>query len=663
MVKFLITVLLFAGLSVQAKTYYVDASSGNDSNSGLSPSAAWKTAAKVNGFHFQPGDSVLFKRGETWKEQLNFSSSGAPGQPVVIRSYGNGALPVFSGKGNYDGWNNPFNWTLEKNNIWSRSQPYNPQRLWIDGKEVLRNEEIDSLDGRRYFWAWENSKIYVYSAGNPATSFHSMETNFLFTVVGFYNKNYVVLQDVEIQGGYAFALTIAGCGNLTVKNCRIGLYSRQGIQIRSERGVSSVKVTIDGCKLDSGFNFSYGKDKGIDDGIQIAGGANNCVVKNCEIRDFGHTGIYLKSLSANDNGVYDNKIFRNLITGEHVTYFRALGTDGYEGKCRNNEFYFNVIKNTNVHSQINGNDNWIHHNIFDGIKNSIVKTYPVGHAIELQGYGKNFACSGNKIDNNLIMNCDEPGISFNGNGNDKVNNYVRNNIILNCGRNSRAGLDNIGIEIENSSTIKTNYFLNNCVFSGDKTSPSVFVRGFYLTAEQFNALNSALDVASGNIQKNPQLETTDSVNFYLTKNSPCIDAGTDVGLKYDYYGNLIYAGAAPDIGIQEYYPSLGVEQNKNMGFELFQNYPNPFGKASRSGKSVTTIKYLIPPSAGTQKVGYVTLKVYDVLGRQIRALVDGRQTPGVHYARFNAAGLPSGVYFYKLTTKDFSLIKKMIFVK
>ncbi len=410
--------------------------------------------------------------------------------------------------------------------------------------------------------------------------------------------------------------------------------------------------------LDSKFNFSYGKDKGIDDGIQVTTGVNDCVIKNCEIKDFGHSGVYLKSLHSTDNGVYNNKIFGNLITGENVTYQRGIGTDGYENKCKDNEFYYNIIKNTTVRSQINGNNNWIHHNIIDGVKNSIVKSWGVGQGIDLQGYGTDLVCHDNKIDNNLIMNCDEPGITFSGNGNDKVNNYVRNNIIYNCGRNSKSGYNNIGISIANSTTIKTNYFENNCVFSEDEDSAVVYLRGYLLTIYQFSNQTATADEASNNIQNDPLLETPDSINYYLTENSPCIDTGTDVGLDLDYYGNAIFTGTAPDIGIQEYYSSTNIfsEESKVVDkFSLYQNYPNPFNPS-------TTIKYSIP-NVGTGHVPSVRLIVYDILGREVAILVNKVQQPGMYEVKFNAEKLPSGVYYYRLTSGNFSDTKKMILLR
>jgi len=83
----------------RAEKYYVSASGGNDDNNGTSETSAWKTIAKINDQTFHPGDSILFKSGETWKGQLNPKGSGSVGKPIIIDKYGTGASPAIDGEG------------------------------------------------------------------------------------------------------------------------------------------------------------------------------------------------------------------------------------------------------------------------------------------------------------------------------------------------------------------------------------------------------------------------------------------------------------------------------------------------------------------------------------------------------------------------------------
>lgn len=85
-------------------------------------------------------------------------------------------------------------------------------------------------------------------------------------------------------------------------------------------------------------------------------------------------------------------------------------------------------------------------------------------------------------------------------------------------------------------------------------------------------------------------------------------------------------------------------------YSLLQNYPNPFNP-------VTNLEF------GISKSEFVTLKIYDNLGKEIITLVNGNLNPGTYRYSFDAAGLTSGLYFYKLETDNFSATKKMLLVK
>ena len=98
--------------------------------------------------------------------------------------------------------------------------------------------------------------------------------------------------------------------------------------------------------------------------------------------------------------------------------------------------------------------------------------------------------------------------------------------------------------------------------------------------------------------------------------------------------------------------TTGIDNSKQVpiAFELIQNYPNPFNP-------VTTINYNIP------KTARVKLIVYDILGREVKTLVNEVKSPGKYYAFFNANNLASGIYFYRLQADNLIKTNKMILLK
>ena len=87
-----------------------------------------------------------------------------------------------------------------------------------------------------------------------------------------------------------------------------------------------------------------------------------------------------------------------------------------------------------------------------------------------------------------------------------------------------------------------------------------------------------------------------------------------------------------------------------LQYTLAQNYPNPFNP-------VTVISFQLPAA------GFVKLKVFDLLGREIANLVNENLSAGSYKYDFNASALTSGIYFYKLETDNFSETRKMVLVK
>jgi len=90
-------------------------------------------------------------------------------------------------------------------------------------------------------------------------------------------------------------------------------------------------------------------------------------------------------------------------------------------------------------------------------------------------------------------------------------------------------------------------------------------------------------------------------------------------------------------------------------FSLLQNYPNPFNP-------VTKIKFSVPLWRG-EGGRIVTLKIFDILGREIQTLVNDKLNPGTYEVTFDGSNYASGVYFYQLRAGDFTQINKMILLK
>ena len=117
-------------------------------------------------------------------------------------------------------------------------------------------------------------------------------------------------------------------------------------------------------------------------------------------------------------------------------------------------------------------------------------------------------------------------------------------------------------------------------------------------------------------------------------------------LRVATYGNGIY-----ERKLLENPVSVNSVSNENVkGFSLSQNYPNTFNPS-------THLEY------GISALGFVSLKVYDLLGKEVKTLVNEVKPPGIYSTEFDGSNLPSGIYFYKIEVGHFSQVRKMILVK
>jgi hypothetical protein len=172
----------------------------------------------------------------------------------------------------------------------------------------------------------------------------------------------------------------------------------------------------------------------------------------------------------------------------------------------------------------------------------------------------------------------------------------------------------------------------------------------------------------GNIDAYPVF--ADSVNYYLSDISPCIDAGFSNNLFNDIenggnpvwpamgsarndmgaFGGPYVYNQAELVGIYPLLDSPELVRKIPLNFQIFQNYPNPFNPN-------TTISYQL------SKTSEVELSIYNLLGQKVAMLVNKKQAAGTYNVEWNALVFASGIYYYKIQAGAFKQIKKMILIQ
>ena len=166
-----VVLLIMFSANAWATTYYVSSSAGSDANNGTSTSTPWQTIAHVNAQTFQPGDSILFKRGDVWNESLTPPSSGTSGSAITFDAYGTGAAPNLTGY-----YSVPTSaWVHVTGNAWKAPLPANYSTVnfclfgSIWGQKVAAVSSDLTAQWNFYF---ANGYVYVYSVNSPASYYN-----------------------------------------------------------------------------------------------------------------------------------------------------------------------------------------------------------------------------------------------------------------------------------------------------------------------------------------------------------------------------------------------------------------------------------------------------------------------------------------------------------
>jgi plastocyanin len=164
------------------------------------------------------------------------------------------------------------------------------------------------------------------------------------------------------------------------------------------------------------------------------------------------------------------------------------------------------------------------------------------------------------------------------------------------------------------------------------TASEINNSGFEVERKSLNSSWQKIGFVQGN-------GTTTETKYYSYSDNNLTPGQYSYRLKQiDYDGTFAYSS------------EVLAEIDVPLNFELLQNYPNPFNPA-------TSITFSIPQTQ------HVTLKVFNALGQEIKTLVNGIREAGSHRIDFDASGLYSGIYFYRIDADDFSQVKKMTLIK
>lgn len=431
-----------------------------------------------------------------------------------------------------------------------------------------------------------------------------------------------------------------------------------GIAVYGTNGSSSVNnILIDGNEVrDCVLGWS--------ESLVLNGNVENFIVSNNIVHDnnniaydfIGHEGeCPVPQLDQARNGIVVGNIAYNIDSRGNPAYGNDASADGFYvdgGKEilieRNEAYNCNIgVELASEHndkstSGIILRNNYIHHNTVIGIA--------IGGYDQYRGTTVDCKIVNNTLYENNVEN-------FNWGAEILMQYYCENNLF-----NNNIIVSDLSTPlIDNSTSTGSNNTFNYNIF---------YTNGYAIWnwgSDQYNNFNDYQNSSgqdSNSFFDDPLFINPIIGNPGLNIDSPAIDKGDNlnqdvIGLK-DYFGNDRVINGVIDIGAVELNldPSSIKEGNNRFNkFELFQNYPNPFNPS-------TLICFAIPNfDASFRRGSRITLKVYDILGREVVTLLNENMSGGLYSVDFNATGLSSGVYFYQITVGKFSKIRKMVFNK
>lgn len=528
----IIFITLWAGVA-NATTYYVDSGAGNDANSGKSESASWRSIAKVNGAAFQPGDSILFKRGSLWREQLAVPASGSSAAPITFGAYGSSTTPpVISGANPVTGW------TQQSGAVWRAPCAVSPATVAFNGVVGNQKDALASLAAGKD-WYWSAGTLYACSTANPATAFGSggVEAGARDYCIYSTGKSWVHYQGLSLKYGNR------SCFRADNKDDNLTMTDVGSFGAGAEGGFilnSSANPTLTRCHSDWCRGVSNG------DGYVFKTPCSNVTLRDC-------TASYNHRRGAQfDTGIGG---FIKILGGEFHHQYSINQSDG-------------LAIDANDHILVEGvwsHDNGINNDSADGLQISGNSVNPVIRYCRLEhnfNGGIVLETDGATIEGN-ISSFNRHGVAICGNAtrpkyiynNTFFNNefgvffyeitpvapvYVKNNILYGASDIRRAAYLASGLA-------DSSIFMDNNGFWGDTDTFMIQWKGTLYSRSQFSRFVSDTKKNLASICANPLFVGANGSDLRLRPGSPLIGKGTPLALPRDFAGTPIPA-TQPDIG-------------------------------------------------------------------------------------------------------------------
>ncbi|HSW01162.1 MAG TPA: hypothetical protein VLI39_13385 [Sedimentisphaerales bacterium] len=275
-----------------AQTYYVDSHSGSDAADGTTLETAWRSLGKVNAAKLGPGDSVLFRRGQSWRGTLK-PQSGDATAPVMYGAFGRGPRPALLGS---VAANSPKDWVRTGGDVWATAG----LDLAVDVGNIIFDEgaavgvkkwsEADLRQAGDYYYDAKARQVKLCSKGNPAEGHRSIELALRRHIIDQSGKSYVTYEGLALRHGAAHGVGGSSVRGIVVRDCDLS-YIGGGHQ----------------HTRDDGAPVRFGN------GVEFWSSARDCLVEDCRLWEIYDAALTNQGSGANvqENIVYRRNVIWN----------------------------------------------------------------------------------------------------------------------------------------------------------------------------------------------------------------------------------------------------------------------------------------------------------------------------------------------------------------